>query len=77
MKTPMQFLLEKIENGDFLDKPKLIGEFIKHNLLEKEKEIMCQFADEFAIECINYHHEKTMSEEKFFDLTYGGNKWKQ
>ena len=38
MKTPMQFLLEKIENGDFLDKPKAIGEFIKYNLLEKEKE---------------------------------------
>ena len=34
----MQFLLEKIENGDFLDHPKVIGEFIKHNLLEKEKE---------------------------------------
>jgi len=35
---------------------------------------MCEFADEFARECINYHHEKTMSEEKFFELTYGGNK---
>ena len=34
----MQFLLEKIENGDFLDHPKVIGEFIKYNLLEKEKE---------------------------------------
>ena len=38
MKTAMQFLLEKIENGDFLDHPKVIGEFIKYNLLEKEKE---------------------------------------
>jgi len=39
MKTPMQILLEKIENGDFLH-PKAIGEFIKYNLLEKEKERM-------------------------------------
>ena len=53
----MQFLLEKIENGDFLH-PKVIGEFIKYNLLEKEKETMVDFAykcrnvmagDEFAI----------------------------
>ena len=57
MKTPMQILLEKIENGDFLH-PKVIGEFIKYNLLEKEKETMVDFAykcrnlmagDEFAI----------------------------
>ena len=57
MKTPMQILLEKIENGDFLH-PKVIGEFIKYNLLEKEKEVMCAFAfkcrnlmasDDFAI----------------------------
>jgi len=40
MKTAMQFLLEKIENGDFLNHPKVIGEFIKYNLLEKEKEQM-------------------------------------
>ena len=39
MKTPMQILLEKIENGDFLH-PKVIGEFIKYNLLEKEKEVV-------------------------------------
>ena len=53
----MQILLEKIENGDFLH-PKVIGEFIKYNLLEKEKETMVDFAykcrnlmagDEFAI----------------------------
>ena len=57
METPMQILLEKIENGDFLH-PKVIGEFIKYNLLEKEKETMVDFAykcrnvmaaDEFAI----------------------------
>ena len=58
METPMQLLLRKIENGDFLDHPKVIGEFIKYNLLEKEKETMVDFAykcrnvmaaDEFAI----------------------------
>jgi len=37
METAMQFLLRKIENGDFFH-PKVIGEFIKYNLLEKEKE---------------------------------------
>ena len=40
---------------------------------EMEKEQMCEFADEFAIECINFHHEKTMSQEKFFDLTFNTN----
>lgn len=39
MKTPMQILLEKIENGDFLH-PKVIGEFIKYNLLDKEKDVI-------------------------------------
>ena len=37
METSMQFLLRKIENGDFLNHPKVIGEYIKHHLLEKEK----------------------------------------
>ena len=69
METPMQLLLRKIENGDFLH-PKVIGEFIKFNLLEKEKEVMCEFADDFAIECIDFHHSKTMSPEKFFELTF-------
>ena len=40
---------------------------------EIEKKQMCEFADEFAIECINFHHEKTMSQEKFFDLTFNTN----
>ena len=46
----------------------------RKEMLDKEKEQMCAFADEFAIECINFHHEKIMSPEKFFELTYGGNK---
>jgi hypothetical protein len=40
MKTPMQLLLEKIENEEFLNHPKVICEFIKYNLLEKEKTII-------------------------------------
>lgn len=63
----MQFLLRKIENGDFLDHPKVIGEFIKYNLLKKEKEAMVDFAykcrnlmaaDEFAI---NHWYDKTFN----------------
>jgi hypothetical protein len=39
MRTPLNILLNKIENGDFTSgNPKVIGEFIKYNLLEKEKE---------------------------------------
>ena len=49
MKTPMQILLEKIENGDFLDHPKVIGEFIKYNLLEKERNAMCEFAENYYL----------------------------
>lgn len=67
METPMQLLLRKIENGDFLNHPKVIGEFIKYNLLEKEKETMVDFAykcrnvmaaDEFAI---NHWYDKTFN----------------
>lgn len=68
METPMQFLLRKIENGDFIH-PKVIGEFIKYNLLEKEKETMVDFAykcrnlmaaDEFAI---NHWYDETFNKE--------------
>lgn len=67
METPMQLLLRKIENGDFLNHPKVIGEFIKYNLLEKEKETMVDFAykcrnlmaaDEFAI---SHWYDKTFN----------------
>ena len=51
MKTPMQFLLEKIENGDFLNHTKVIGEFIKYNLLEKEKEVMESAWQDGMYEC--------------------------
>lgn len=52
MKTPMQILLEKIENGDFLH-PKVIGEFIKYNLLEKERDHTKYFAFKFRDESFN------------------------
>ena len=57
----MQFLLEKIENGDFLDQPKAIGEFIKYNLLEKEREQM-RLADKNGQDRSQYKH----------DCEYGG-----
>ena len=68
MKTPMQILLEKIENGDFLH-PKVIGEFIKYNLLEKEKEVMCEFADDYQRNCLqksadDYYNETFNTKEK-------------
>jgi hypothetical protein len=72
MKTPMQELVEEMEQSPLMFAPALA--LIKEkNFLEKEKEQMCEFADEFAIECINFHHEKTMSQENFFDLTFNTN----
>lgn len=67
MKTPVQELYERLWEAD---KDKFAWSAILIDVLEKEKEVMCQFADEFAIECINFHHEKTMPQEKFFDLTF-------
>jgi hypothetical protein len=87
MKTAMQELIEQLkeERDGFLKLPphsniqerteNCFGSCIEiaERMLQKEKEQMCQFADEFAIECINFHHEKTMSQEKFFDLTFNTN----
>ena len=56
-----------------LETPQMIERKIE-SLLQKEKEVMCEFADEFSRECIDFHHAKTMSPEKFFELRYGGNK---
>ena len=60
----MQILLEKIENGDFLH-PKVIGEFIKYNLLEKEKEVMCEFAFRFNHDAFTENYIKAEFEETF------------
>ena len=76
--TAIQELVEIFEemrspfyNGSTIDVALAIS--LMKSMLEKEKEQMCEFADEFAIECINFHHEKTMSTERFFELEYGGN----
>ena len=66
METPMQLLLRKIENGDFLDHPKVIGEFIKHNLLEKEKEVMV----DFAYKCRNVMAADEFSITHWYDKTF-------
>lgn len=61
----MQFLLEKIENGDFLNHPKVIGEFIKYNLLEKERDHCKYFAYKFR------HEDFTLKDiEKEYDATF-------
>jgi hypothetical protein len=76
MKTPMQELLEKVqEYRDAETSPIVVSRLNSVcvdilGMLQKEKEVMCEFADEFAIECINFHHEKTMSQEQFFNLTF-------
>jgi hypothetical protein len=67
-------LFEQYSEGNFdrITLNKLMFE-ATNKAKEMEKEQMCEFADEFAIECINFHHEKTMSQEKFFDLTFNTN----
>lgn len=65
MKTPMQILLEKIENGDFLH-PKVIGEFIKYNLLEKEKETII----DFAYKCRNLMASDGFAITHWYDKTF-------
>jgi len=72
----MQELLEKVqEYRDAETSPIVVSRLNSVcvdilGMLQKEKEVMCEFADEFAIECINFHHEKTMSQEQFFNLTF-------
>jgi hypothetical protein len=80
MKTAMQLLLKEVTEArdisvdvNFRSALDFVRDTIEWDYLEKEKEQMCEFADEFAIECINFHHEKTMSQEKFFDLTFKTN----
>ena len=67
MKTPMQ---EVYENFNLMSDADFKSWMLNTDLLEKEKEVMCAFADECAIECFNFHHEKTMSSEQVFNLTF-------
>ena len=65
-KTPMQELLDKINNEEFdhLDDCKM---FIQEYMLEKEKEVMCEFAWEYERDCrINLER----SIEKCWDKTF-------
>ena len=71
MKTPMQELLEWVRATLPMDleTPRLIEQKIE-SMLEKEKEQMCEFADEFSRECIDFHHAQTMQPDRFFELTF-------
>jgi hypothetical protein len=71
MKTPMQELIDEMtymltegERSIYALREKA------RKLLEKEKEQMCEFADEFSRECIDFHHAQTMSPDRFFELTF-------
>ena len=69
-KTPMQELLDKINNEEFdhLDDCKM---FIQEYMLEKEKEVMCEFAWEYERDCrINLER----SIEKCWDKTFNTRK---
>jgi len=71
MKTPMQELIEKLNNvkpTEFCSIETIKG--WAKSMLEKEKEMMCDFADEFSRECIDFHHAQTMSPDRFFELTF-------
>jgi hypothetical protein len=76
MKTPIQKLIKTFEEmrspvDNDVDVDFAIS--LMRSMLDEEKNAMCEFADEFAIECINFYHEKTISEEEFFDLTFNTN----
>ena len=60
MKTPMQELIKELKDLQESLDPYGLHDAIEfaESMLEKEKEAMCQFADEFAIECINFHHDR-------------------
>ena len=67
-----QLAIALYENGFLQGNGDEIDDLLLHFKAMYKKE-MCQFADEFSIECINFHHEKTMSPERFYELTFGGN----
>ena len=64
MKTPMQELLDKINNEEFdhLDDCKM---FIQEYMLEKEKEVMCEFAFRFNHDAFTENYIKAEFEETF------------
>ena len=66
MKTPMQELLEwvRVTLPMDLDTPRMIEEKIE-SLLEKEKEVMCEFAFRFNHDAFNENYIKAEFEETF------------
>jgi hypothetical protein len=80
MKTPMQEMIEWLDKmsrnassigmgtGDLE-----LAMMHAKSMLEKEKEVMCQFADEFSIECTNSYSDRYASRvsiEQFFNTTF-------
>jgi hypothetical protein len=70
MKTPMQELLEWVRATlpMDLDTPRMIEEKIE-SMLEKEKEVMCEFADDYQRNCFqksadDYYNETFNTKEK-------------
>ena len=82
MKTPLQKLIQKWEEdagyiriGKIQTDAPIFQAFIDDAkaMLEKEKDVMCEFADEFSRECIDSHHAQTISTEKFYEITFNTN----
>lgn len=77
MKTPIQELIDKWEQekGSYIPNAPIFQEFINDakEMLKKEKEVMCEFAEEFAIECMDHYSDRIMpqeSQEQFFNETF-------
>ena len=68
MKTPIQEFYKFMEQNRYFIGNDLFAKY--KELLEKEKEVICEFASDFANECINFHHERTMSSEEYFNQTF-------
>lgn len=73
MKTPMTELLEWVR-ATFpmdLDTPRLIEEKIQ-SMLEKERDIICEFGDDYSKECMDSYGYwlQSMSPDRFFELTF-------
>ena len=71
MKTPMQELIDKLNNvkpTDFCSIETIKG--WAESMLEKEKEVMCEFADDYQRNCFQrsayqYYNETFNTEEKW------------
>ena len=75
MKTPMQELIERLDkeiNSKYPDGYNIVMEIAKdltEQMLEKEKEVMCEFADDYQRNCFqkssdDYYNETFNTKEK-------------